>query len=136
MDDPAAEVDAAVWQQIVSGVRAQDEIYWRTITHLRRLKRRELRRRERVPYTLSGELFDNLAHNDDDVAGVVERVAVRQLLASLDPQPSHAAQRWIAHVAQGRGTAGGGMPAVTRVAGSRWARRVRDQAEDALACAS
>ena len=136
VEDPAAEVDAAVWQQIAGGVTAPIDIYWGSVTALRRVKRRELRRRERDPEPISNDLLDtwsNAARDDVDV--VIDRMAIRQLLATLAPDPSPAARQWIAQVSQGHG-AGGAMPSATRMAGARWARRVREQAVEAYACAA
>jgi hypothetical protein len=134
VEDPKAEVDAAVWEQIVAGERDAVAIYWRTVSHLRRLKRREIRRREFELRTVSDVKFGELASAEDETEALVERLAAEELVATLRPAPTPGAVDWLDHMSRPRGDAPP-MRSSTKMAGARWLQQVRERVE-ASTCAA
>ena len=134
VEDPKAEVDAAVWEQIVAGERDAVAIYWRTVSHLRRLKRREIRRREFELRTVSDLKFGELVATEDETEALVDRLAAEEFVATLRPTPTQGAMDWLDHMSRPRGDAPP-MRSSTKMAGARWLQQVRERAE-ASTCAA
>ena len=132
--DADAEIAAIVWEHLTGGEFDHARLYWATVTSLRRLKRRALRRRERE-HTVAIDDYRNehgLAGVTADFADeVTDRVAAGQLVGCL-PTPSPTARPWVERMCAVDTGEIAALSSSQRTAASRWASAARRRIAVAL----